>query len=288
MIIDCHNHPDWFGMSYEKFRRDMEENGIDKVWLLSAECPTDEYNPIDSPILHEGIDLPGSCPVPFSRCLNYYQQDRSRFVLGFAPDPRRPEAISRLQAAISLYGVKVCGELKVRMMYDNPDAIALFRFCGEKGLPVLFHLESPKDTGRQFPRPNYWYGGDLDTVERMLKLCPETVFIGHALGFWSEISGDGQGVGVSYPTGPVEQEGNLQKLMRAYPNLYADISARSGLTALSRDPGYAVRFLTEFQDRVLYGRDAFYKDHQEFLNGLDLPTEILEKLYSKNAVRLVG
>lgn len=287
MIIDAHNHPDWFGMDYDKLLKDMDEHRIDKLWLLTSECPTDEYNPIDSPILHENIGMPGSCPIPFARCLAYYQKNRERFVLGFAPDPRRPESIARLQAAISLYGVKVYGELKVRMMYDNPDAIAMFRFCGSQGLPVLFHLETPKDTGLLFPRPNYWFGGDIDVVERVLKLCPETTFIGHSLAFWSQISGDGKGESEAYPTGPVQREGRLQELLRRYPNLYADMSARSGLTALSRDPEYAVRFLTEFQDRVLYGRDAFYNDHQEFLDGLALPQEILEKIYSGNAEKLI-
>ena len=32
--------------------------------------------------------------------------------------------------------VRVYGELKLRMMYNNPDAIRMFRLCGKKGLPV--------------------------------------------------------------------------------------------------------------------------------------------------------
>ncbi len=43
--------------------------------------------------------------------------------------------------------------------------------------------------------------------------------------------------------------------MRKYPNLYGDISAGSGCNALTRDPEYAVKFMTEFQDRLLFGLD---------------------------------
>jgi predicted TIM-barrel fold metal-dependent hydrolase len=43
----------------------------------------------------------------------------------------------------------------------------------------------------------------------------------------------------------------------------------------------------EFQDRILYGRDYFDNVHQEFLNKLGLPPQVLEKIYSGNALRLV-
>jgi hypothetical protein len=43
--------------------------------------------------------------------------------------------------------------------------------------------------------------------------------------------------------------------MRDYPNLYGDLSANSGLTALERDPDHAWRFLDEFQDRLVFGLD---------------------------------
>ncbi len=76
-------------------------------------------------------------------------------------------------------------------------------------------------------------------------------------------------------------------MLRKYPNLYCDISAGSGCNALSRDPEFAVEFLTEFQDRILYGRDYFDNIHQEFLNSISLPDGVLEKIYSGNALKLV-
>jgi predicted TIM-barrel fold metal-dependent hydrolase len=173
------------------------------------------------------------------------------------------------------------------MMYDNWDAIRLYRFCGEKGLPVTVHIDYEFDTGRRYPRPNYWYGGGIEAFERAIKACPETIFLGHAPGFWAHISGDDKYDKEAYPKGKVLPGGKLIDMLRKYPNLYCDISAGSGCNALSRDPEFAIKFLTEFQDRVLYARDYFDNIHQEFLNGLGLPKEVLEKIYSGNALKLV-
>jgi len=76
-------------------------------------------------------------------------------------------------------------------------------------------------------------------------------------------------------------------MMEKYKNLCCDISGDSGLTALRRDPEYTKSFINEYQDRILYGRDEFHNKHQEFLNGLGLPAETLDKIYSRNALRLV-
>jgi predicted TIM-barrel fold metal-dependent hydrolase len=45
--------------------------------------------------------------------------------------------------------------------------------------------------------------------------------------------------------------------------------------------------LLEIQDRLLYARDYFDNQHQDFLNALDLPADVLAKLYSGNALKLV-
>lgn len=287
MIIDAHNHPDWLGHDFKQQIENMNSYGINKTWILSWECPEDEYDPIQNHLFHENMGVNGASPAGFERCLSYYRSAPDRFILGFAPDPRRPSSMARLKAAISLYGVKIYGEVKVRMMYDNPDAIAMFRFCGEQNLPVVLHFENPFDTGRMFPRPNYWYGGDMDTLERVLVQCPETKFLAHALGFWANISADDQANSTSYPTGPVIGEGKVVKLMRKYSNLYADMSANSGVNALTRDLNFTRHFLTEFQDRVVYSRDCFHNKHQQLLNSLGLSEDILQKIYCGNALSLI-
>ena len=284
MIIDVHNHPDWHGHDLSRFLDNMKRYHIDKTWLLSWETPADEYDPSYIGCTPE-VGPRG--PIPFSRCLSYFERAPEKFILGYAPDPRRPEAIDQLQAAVSIYGVRVCGELKLRMMYDNPDAIRMFQFCGERGLPVLVHIDYEFPANGRYPRPNWWYGGGIDAFERAIKACPETIFIGHAPGFWAHISGDNQYNKTSYPSGKVVPGGKLIEMLHTYPNLYCDISAGSGCNALKRDPDFAKKFLVEFQDRVLYGRDYFDNIHQEFLNGLGLPPQALEKIYSENALKLV-
>jgi predicted TIM-barrel fold metal-dependent hydrolase len=284
MIIDAHNHPDWHGHNLLKFLDNMAAYAIDKTWLLSWESPPDEFDPI-----YNDVSLGGERgPIPFERCLAYFQHSPERFVLGYAPDPRRPDSIDRLQATIEIYGVRVCGEIKLRMMYDNWDALRMFRFCGEKGLPVTVHIDYEFSSGQKYPRPNWWYGGGIESFERAVQACPQTNFIGHAPGFWAHISNDGLYNQEQYPKGNVLPGGTVQRMLRTYPNLYADLSAGSALNALKRDPAYAHDFLLEFQDRLLFARDDFNNALQEFLLTLTLPVEVWTKITCQNAERLTA
>ena len=283
MLIDAHNHPDWHGHGLTRFLENMRAGGIDKTWLLSWECPADEYDPT----YNHAMLSDATGPIPFARCLSYVERAPDKFILGYAPDPRRPDAIDRLQAAIEIYDVRVCGELKLRMMYDNPDALRLYRFCGDKGLPVTVHIDYEFDTGLKYPRPNWWYGGGIGAFERAVRACPETQFIGHAPGFWAHISNDGKHNREPYPQGPVVPGGKVVEMMRTYPNLYADLSAGSALNALSRDPAHARAFCLEFQDRLLHARDCFDHRRTAFLETLALPEQTVAKIYAENAQRLV-
>jgi predicted TIM-barrel fold metal-dependent hydrolase len=285
MIIDAHNHPDWHGHDLQKFLENMDKYNIDKTWLLSWETPADEWDPAFTPVLPPQ-EVTGYA-IPFARCISYAERAPERFILGYAPDPRRPDAIDKLDAAMRIYNVRICGELKLRMMYDNPDALRMFRFCGEKNLPVVVHLDYEYDTYSKYPRPNYWYGGGIEAFERAIKACPDTVFLGHAPGFWAHISADGKWEKEPYPTGKVVPGGKIIEMLDKYPNLYCDMSSGSGRNALTRDPEFGREFLIRYSDRILYSRDYFDNVHQEFLNEYDLPADVLEKIYSGNALKLV-
>jgi predicted TIM-barrel fold metal-dependent hydrolase len=95
------------------------------------------------------------------------------------------------------------------------------------------------------------------------------------------------------------------------PNMYVDIDAR--ISELGRQPYSARRFLLKYQDRVMFGTDTApkreaYRIYYRFLEtddeyfdpagghhpqgfwmiyGVFLPTDVLEKLYYKNAERLL-
>ena len=284
MIIDAHNHPDWHGHDLPRFLENMAAYGIDRTWLLTWIAPQDEYTPntISSvPPLAEG-------PISFVRALSYKERAPDKFVLGYAPDPRRPGAVDRLEAAIEIYGVQVYGELKLRMMYDSPDALRVFHLCGKQGLPVVVHIDYPISSGQAYPRPNWWYGGGIEAFERAIRACPETTFIGHAPGFWAHISGDDQAEKVVCPEGEGVKGGQVVRLLRTYPNLYADLSANSARNALARDRAFARDFIIEFRDRLLYARDCFDNELQSLLEALDLPDDVLEDVYGINALRLIS
>lgn len=274
--IDFHNHPGMGGLSCEQVVCEMDKSCIDKICLLSVEA--------------NAYDNGWSHAFPFSECLEYYEKFPERFILGYAPDPRQPEAITKLKDAVKNYGVKICGEVKIRMMYDNRDAIDMFRFCGENGLPVILHFDNvganPLEPG--LPRPHLWHGGDIDTLQRVLELCPETVFFGHAPGFWTHISNDNKGQTEAYPTGEVIPGGKVEKFLEKYPNLYCDCSAGSCLVALKRSPEYTKKLMLAFPDRFVFGRDCYDDDLSRFIDSLGLPQKNLSMFYHENAERLIG
>ncbi len=286
-IIDAHNHPDWHGHDLDKFLQNMDKYGIDQTWLLSWECPLHEYSKGYASAVPAELLGSATGPIPFSRCVSYKERAPERFILGYAPDPRRPNACELLQAAHEIYGARVCGEFKIRIMMDDRDAVWLFRKAGELKMPVVFHLQ--EDLRKEVNPWSEWWGGSIDSLERALQLCPETTFLGHAPGFWIHISGDDLYKKSNYAPVPckVEPNGKMPQLLRKYPNLYCDWSAGSGFSALKRDPVFAKEFILEFQDRFLYARDYFDNQHQEFLYELNLPKEVLEKVFHKNAEKLV-
>ena len=283
MIIDIHNHADYHQYNPDKTLANMDEYGIDLTCMLSWEAPARECDPAFKWAFSPFSEV----PVPFERCVAYKEKAPERFLLGYCPDPRKPDSIQRLIAMTDLYDLSICGELKFRMMYDNPDAIRMYRACAELGLPVLIHLDYEFDDGRSHLWTNYWYGGGIDVLERMLKLCPETNFIGHAPGFWAHISNDDQYNIMPYPKGRVIPGGRIEQLLEKYPNLYCDMSAGSGHNAFSRDVEFAKEFLIRWQDRVLYARDYFGNIHQELLNSLSLPQNVLKKIYEDNARKVL-
>jgi len=78
--------------------------------------------------------------------------------------------------------------------------------------------------------------------------------------------------------------------------LAAELSAGSGANALTRDCEYAVGFLNEFGDKIMFGTDICAKSNDyptaQFLRGLKSSGKIsagtFEKIARGNAVRLLG
>lgn len=282
-IIDVHCHPRWLGHNGRKMVENMDRLGIEKAWLLSWEAPAREI----SPGYHDRLN-PLALRIRFEDVIAVSEAYPDRFIPGTTMDPQDPYAPQKLKAAVDIFGVRVFGEFKRRLRYDNPDCLRLFHYCGELGLPVLFHLDIILPPGSVPTGWQWWYGGDIEAVETALRKCPQTVFIGHAPGFWREISGDAATERASYPVGkPIKPGGRLLQLLEKYDNLYCDISAGSGYTALTRDLDFTRKFLVDFQDRILFGRDEFSSRHLDLLFSLGLPDSVLKKILGDNARRLV-
>ena len=284
--IDAHSHPDFNNCNFKKQIANMDELGIEKAILLTWEAPWEENCMSNMTICPS--PMYSNMPIPFERCLDFYDKAPDRYILGYCPDPRRPEAIYQMKSAIETYGVKVCGEVKYRMMYDNPDIVDLFRYCGEMGVPAILHFDTPYIVSHPLRR-HYWHGGDIFTLERTLQLCPETNFLGHAPGFWGCISNDDLWKSIEYPEGyPVIPGGHIERLLDKYPNLYCDCSAGSAIIALKRDREYTKKLILRHPDRFIFARDCLNNEHSEFFDSLELPSEIYEMFYHKNIERLIG
>ncbi|MBI2301653.1 MAG: amidohydrolase family protein [Armatimonadetes bacterium] len=148
-------------------------------------------------------------------------------------------------------GCKGFGEFTCNLWWDDDRVLNLLSHVERAGLPLLFHVAS-------LERGQYGLIDDhrLSKLELVLQRFPRLQFIGHSMGFWSNISGDAdESNWMGYPTGPVTPGGRTPELMRRYDNLWADISAGSGNNGIVRDKEFGYRFLEEFQDRVLFGTD---------------------------------
>lgn len=282
-LIDVHCHPRWIGYDGARMIQNMDAAGIERAWLLSWEIPESEMDPA-----YYSTTDPTGVSIPFRDVIDVAERYPGRFIPGTTVDPHDPHAQQKLKAAVDIFRVRVFGEFKRRMRYDDPDAIRLFQYCGELGLPVIFHLDPT------FPRHGvpsdwqWWYGGGLEVMEAPLRLCTKTRFLGHAPGFWREISADADQEPLAYPAHkPIVGRGRLLEYLDKYANLNCDLSADSGHTALSRNLDFSRKFLMDYQDRVFFGRDMFSNQLYDLLVSLNLPSAVLAKILSGNALRLV-
>ena len=290
MIVDTHQHVYYHSLSPENLLAEKDAFGIGLTWLLTWYLPPAEHVPSSHAVFNPRNARPDGthAGATFDDVLEMCRRYPDRFVPGYCPCPAEGDAAERFEAAHRFYGVRVCGEWSYRMLLDDPRALRLFRRAGDLGCPVVLHMDVPFLPGPDGPvYEENWYGGDIYNLERALQACPQTVFVGHAPGFWRFISGDVADEPAKYPKGPLAPGGEVMRLLDAYPNLWADLSAGSGLGALRRDEDHARAFLRRYADRLLFGRDAPGNDLQVFLRGLGLEAGVADNIFGANARRLV-
>lgn len=191
-----------------------------------------------------------------------------------------------------------------RLHPDDPRLDLFWRKCAELKMPVNLHVADhpscwkPLDVYQE-RTPDYQhfnqYGQDVLSFEeliamrdRLLARHPKTIFIACHLG--------NQGHDLA----------TLAKELDKYPNLYLDISARD--YEVGRAPKAAVKFLTKYRGRVMFGTDMgrqkqmytawwrLFESGDEFMPGrvwwryygLELPAPVLESLYRGAARRVLN
>jgi predicted TIM-barrel fold metal-dependent hydrolase len=211
------------------------------------------------------------------------------------------------------FGLHVCDNKGLLVKIDDARLIPLWETAGELGLPVMIHVADPvaffepiNETNERweelgahpdwfFPSPPFpSFISIMESFANLVARHPNTTFIGAHVGCYAE---------------------NLAwvgALLDRCPNFYIDISARIG--ELGRQPYTARRFFLQYADRILFGSDMganidayriyyrFLETDDEYFNystedipqqgrwyvhGLFLPDDVLRKVYSENAQRVL-
>ena len=196
-----------------------------------------------------------------------------------------------------------------RVPVDDPRLDPVWRKAGELRIPVLIHTAEP----RQFFEPH-----DKNN-ERWLELKerPERARPPGEYPSWATLIGEqhrvfrkhSRTIFINAHLGWLGGDlGHLAALLDSLPNMYTEIGAV--LAELGRQPRFARQFLIKYQDRVLFGKDSYqpteyhtyfrvletadeyfdyYRRRHAFwkMYGLDLPDDVLKKIYYKNALRIV-
>lgn len=212
----------------------------------------------------------------------------------------------KIYKSLGLDSVDVDGS---RIAVNDTRLDPIWAKCGELGIPVLIHTADPapfwqaKDGDNErlyelIERSNRYRGPDFEpTFEELLaeqhdvfRRHPETTFINAHLGWLGN---------------DLER---LARLLDELPNVYTEFGAV--VAELGRQPRFARQFLIDNQDRVLFGKDSwnveeyplyfrlletdddyikYFRRRHAFwrLYGLDLPDEVLKKIYYKNALRVI-
>lgn len=259
----------WIKVELNDLLQYMNEARVSKVVVHSLPPRSDPFSRI----------------VSNTRLLRITGKVRDKVVPFCCPSPKGKNIQATLRRFLE-EGCKGLGELKTRSRVDDIRILALLKTAEDLGIPALIHVE-------EGPIFKYCYG--VESLAEVLEKLPSLKLIVHGPGWWKHISDD-PGV-EAYPSGPVRGEGLVQRLLRSFDDLYVDISATSGLNALSRDLEHARRFLEEFQDKVLYGTDfpclsssgqfGIDRSHINLLLNLGLGTRVLRKILRENAERVL-
>ncbi len=204
-------------------------------------------------------------------------------------------------------GMDIFYEDGARLKTDDPNLDPIWRKAGELGIPVLIHTADPAPFWEPQDRFNERWFELKERPRRKRDPVPswETLMAEH----WNLIARHSNTIFLSAHLGWLGNDlGRLGGLLDKMPNMYTELGAV--IAELGRQPRAAKAFLTKYQDRVLMGKDSwepseyyvyfrifetadeyfpYYRKRHAFwsMYGMDLPDEILRKIYYENALRII-
>ena len=276
-IIDIHQHTDYAGRKHEDLVRHQRTMGVTRTILLPAGTPSfgasTHYGKSNGlQVNSTGNDV----------CMQVAGEYPGEFYFGANEVPDLEDADKEIEKYLKK-GAKAIGELKFGIKADSASMHRIYKLAEDYRVPVLLHW--------QFGMYTYGY----EDFHKVLEKYPRVNFIGHAQSWWANIDKKHSDQSVLYPKGKVTAGGLTDRLLRDYPNMFADMSAGSGLNALTRDEEHAKGFLVRHQDKLLYGSDCNDAVGQgSACSGIQTIEKIMElaspkvakKIFSENSKKL--
>ena len=274
-MIDAHFHLTHKGRTWEQTIAHIENIGAEKAVILPIEDGDDEFGWMTEDVVAAYEKYPDRI-IPFCHV-----------------DVRRSDAVPVLEKWVETGVFKGYGEQKQHVRLNDPRLESVLAVCNDLAWPITWHFQDGVDG----------YNQGLDHLETLLKKFPQVKFIGHAQTWWTHISADVPSPDETlYPKGPVKIGGLIDRLLADYENMFADLSAGSGLGGLTRDEDFAVGFLERHSKKLMFATDCpcfdgkgaestrgacFAQLSLPFLERLVKDEDALADILHNNAVRVL-
>lgn len=241
-IIDIHQHLNYVGRSDDVLIAHQQALKITTTVLLPA------GRPLSRPSTHDGVanGLQAEA-LGNEACYEFAQRHRGTYVFAANEVPDLEDTTHEIETYLKRGGVLI-GEQKFGVECDSPAMQRIYALAQEHDVPVLMHW--------QFGMYNHGF----ERFHRVLDKYPKVRFIGHAQTWWANVDRKHADQTVLYPKGPLTAGGLTDRYLADYENMYGDLSAGSGLNALTRDPDFARDFVGRHQNKLLFGSDCNDRD----------------------------
>lgn len=237
-IIDIHQHTHYHGRSDQQMIAHQRAMGIAKTILLPAGKPTARRSTRGGRSNGLAAKVAGN-----ESAQRVVKELPGEFYLGANEVTDLKTARQEIEKYLK-QGAVIIGEQKFDVECDSAESQELYRLAADYDVPILLHFQYRT------------YNRSFERFRKMLEKHPKTNFIGHAQTWWANIDKHYDPKSGNYPTGPVTAGGLTDQYLQNHPNMFADMSAGSGLNSLLRDEEHTIGFLDRNQDKILYGSDC--------------------------------